>query len=278
VFETCGVLRCANTSYGPGGPHPTYVTWGKKVKLEKLMKNALTLLVLTSTLFLQSCASVVFNPEKTTSSDYIEIHNNPKVGDYAIRTISLAEKPNKMKWEVLSVSSNGVLVKRSYLDNAELTLTNEFLLDRSGKVLKAWLFYDGKKYRQAIKSPPEAGSLENFTKVKSLPNNPYPTPAGIFKIDAVHTFTIRNDLGFMMVNSAMVNYLSNKVPFKIVERRSEFGIDPGMLLAALSTITYASESLIDKDYENLFNLDEHTGSAEGVQYEQLLEYGFGSEN
>ena len=225
-------------------------------------------------LLLNACA-LTFDPETTTSSHLISLHDNPAVGDYAIRDFPMPTGNEKIKWEVLNVEADEVLVKRSWLGEELADIVNEFVLSFQGEVKQAWLIYKGQRYAQRIMYPPETGSLENLTISKNAPRQSIATKAGEFKVSQVQGYVHRVSLGVATVESSSVEYQSDEVPFKILEVRSTFDLDADPFIEFLTKATYTLESIHNNDFLGMFNLDEHTADAEGVQYERLIEFGFG---
>lgn len=233
------------------------------------------LLLLLASLLTPSCATWFFDPADTSTADYVALHRDPRPGDWALRHLSQSSGLTKLLWTVLEVDERGVLVRREFVDNPHSTMAVEYLLALDGTVLEATLIYEGERYAQRVIPRGEPGGYENFLVLDTLPSEPAEVPAGRFDIDGVETYDYTLDVIFMTYAATTIDYLSRGIPFAVVERRRIFDGDAGLWLTALSTTTYAASAVNANRYDRLLDIADHTGDAEGIDYERLAEFGFG---
>ena len=242
-----------------------------------LKKISLLFIVLITT----SCSFLIPKPHEMPAPNIIFIHDNPKVGDYAIHGERYSYLGMLMRYEVSEVTDTDVTMRYNVRftnpDYAEISKDNWFYrkLDRNGKVLKAWLKTgNGESFPSPVAKTNERGSLEHLTTVKVETEQPLNTKAGKFKINTISNYIYRADAGLLSTESSCLEYHSKEVPFLAVKRDLLSTVDVGAFLTTLDYMKTAGEFYQTQNYMNVYNKATE-GNMDSQITMELLEYGFG---
>lgn len=239
--------------------------------------------VILATFILQSCASWVKKAHEYPASDIMFIHTNPKVGDYAVYAdikSELQKYSPVTRQEIFNVSDAGITVRYKvyYLDPEinELAPKEWYyrLLDRDGKVLKAWAETgDGKIFNTPVTKSGEPGSLEHLTRIDKKFKKPVDTKAGKFEIDSILAYVYRFDAGLISTNTSCMEFHSSKVPFNRVGQECVTNASVGAFLTTMEYINEVGNSYLSGSYVNIYN-KATSSDADYKTMPELIEYGF----
>ena len=188
------------------------------------------LLYLLPLLFFLSCLSPLVKSavRSTHIPNWIYIHENPQVGDYAVH--GTAQEAD-IRYEVYAVSEDSIEVSQRFIDTGFLLGSglDEFevraLLDRQGFVQEAYLLQDdGRKTRLPVAGPGQNGHIGQISRFKS--SGLLHVEAGYFAVTEVRAFEMWTMKGLLPGKVTVVHYGNPEVPFGVVKIA---GYDSGSL-------------------------------------------------
>lgn len=228
-----------------------------------------------------SCSFLIPKPHEMPATDVIFIHDNPRVGDYAIRGEKSSAIGMVTRYEVSEVTDTDVTmrynVKFLHPDFADISKNNWFYrkLDNNGKVLKAWVITEnGESFPSPVAKTNEIGSFERLTTVELETEKPVKTKAGNFKINAISNYIYRADVGLLSTEASCLEYHSKDVPFLIVKREMLSTVDIGAFMTTLEYMKTAGDFYQTQNYMNIYNKATE-GNMDSQITMELMEYGFG---
>lgn len=243
--------------------------------------------VLTPFILLQSCISIP-QLHEFTISDIVPIHNNPRVGDYAV---TVADDNVMSRKEVVKVTEHNITYREHVTfikpEDKEYNTNSQYykVIDRNGNVLKAWVHYEsGKQNNVPIAKPGESASIQNYAKVNindTVLKKHVLTKAGRLKVDNIYTYF--QDFssispGLPGTNISMVEYRSNVVPFQRIRLESYIVPDKDAFIysfiKANEYLVAIVESYINQSPMALYNVATKERNYNLKSTLDLVEYGF----
>jgi hypothetical protein len=214
-------------------------------------------------LFLSSCA-LFLKEHEIPAINAIEIHNNPRVGDFSV----LEDSANGFKntWRVDKVEGDRIHVSFIWeFKSANFSKKSQYLMTvtRKGKVLSARFKYNDND----IKEQPVAiigGSNSRL----NYENKPVPTPivattpTGNIDVHNISSFGLYSDIGGIAKSeNSFIMELSNDVPFNVVKMYVTNTIKKGAVFITLESFEdllkiTAAQNPVDayrKTLESVFN-------------------------
>lgn len=241
-----------------------------------------------SSVLLQSCASI---PElhEFSISNFVPIHKNPRVGDYAI---TIADDNVMSKKEVVEVTEHTTTYRESVsfmkAEDQEFNTDAPYykVVDHKGKVLKAWIKYaNGKKHRVPVTRPGESGSIQNYSKVninESALKKQVVTKAGRLKVDSIYTYFQNFEpvsWGMPGASISMVEYRSDHVPFQRIRLESYIVPDKEAFIYSFIKANEYLEAIVEASINNnpvaLYDVVTKERNYNLRSKLELIEYGFG---
>jgi hypothetical protein len=199
--------------------------------VNKYMKIAFVIL----TLLISSCALFPSEHEIPATNE-INIHDSPKVGDYAI--LEDSKKEFKNTWRIDKVMGDRIDVSFIWeFRSTSFSKKNHYLMtvNREGKVLSARFRYaDDNIKNMPVANPGEAHSRLDYDK------SPVPvpiiaaTPVGNFDINTIASYGLLSGIGgIVKSDNGFILELSNDVPFNVVKMYVTNTLKKGVLVTTL---------------------------------------------
>ena len=230
-------------------------------------------------LLLASCASLIPKPHEMPAPDKIYIHQDPRVGDYAVYLVKSAKLTHR--YEVVEVNPQDVVVRyrMNYIDPDYKQFAPKEWYYRKitlhGDVLKAWAVTDdGQVLTTPVAKTGEIGSLEHLSKIDKKVRRPIVVKKEAFNVDAINSFIYRSDVGLVSVNSSCMEYYSDQVPFKILKREFLNTSDVGAFLTTVQYLQVIGEVYLTENYMKLYNKATQ-GDMKYQSIIELVDYGYG---
>lgn len=147
--------------------------------------------------------------------NWIYLHKNPQVGDYAIYE---DEKYGMgMKYEILSQNGplfhvRGSFTKLGTADEVYRNLVWHYIVSADGLVKEGYMEVDGEKIIQKIPQKGEEAYIEpNFLELKT--SETMQVNQKNLVVSHMVLFHTLSDYGFMTIKSTMVTYVNPTIPF-----------------------------------------------------------------
>ena len=188
----------------------------------------INLVIMLSLFFLQSCASnIVFDSYKKNAIwNWIPLHKNPKVGDYAIYEND--KKDEKYRLEIISIKKGQVHVRKSWIKPPSFggsLVDNDlnFISNSKGLVSKA--YFENKKDGKIVILKIAKNGDPQFIK-NTVPQDlikEISTKKGTLKVEKSISFSNIEIKSSNVSKHSYLFYLNPKVKFRLV--RMEFIVD-----------------------------------------------------
>lgn len=191
------------------------------------------------------------------SPDYIYIHANPTVGDYAVHL--QPDSGNEYRWEVMKVTEAYSTIRYNfrYTDPKLQQFNNDIWFYRKvnqhGKVLDAWAENSkGERFETPVAAPEQMGSLQNKQTIKSFEPVTIEANGKQLSANSAHIFTWRlTQAGIFKTEARIVEFFSDKVPFGLIRKEVYSRHETGAIVQSLELTSELGEAQLTNNYSNV---------------------------
>lgn len=236
------------------------------------MKRILSILALSAIISTStSCTGLVVRAiikSQGAVPNWVAMHENPKVGDYAIHRI---QNGNLVRYEILSKQGDLFEMSQKFTEvgimdkiNGLQSFSFRIMVDKDGYVKGGFMDdYAGDSYPLRVVGPGEVGYFDNM---QLLPNNEIiGTEAGSFECKTVRTYNYKLVTGMGQVTMRGVAFLNPKVKFQIIRMLAT--VDNDMPLVDLMNQASPQTGLLK------FVMNRYSGSSSNKISAELIEMG-----
>lgn len=194
--------------------------------------------LLLPAMLVSSCA-IFLQDHEVPAINAIEIHEDPRVGDFAVLEDNAREFKNT--WRVDKVADDQIDVSFIWeYNHADFSKHLHYLMTvtRDGEVLSARFKYsDDNIKQQPVAIEGGSNSRLNYESTLVLAPILASTPVGNFKINNIASYGLYSDIGGIAKSeNTFTSELSNKVPFNVVKMYVTNTINKGAVFTALEIL------------------------------------------